>query len=228
MPVPNYGLLSGRVLAGRREDGRRTPHYQVHVLAQGTHFRLAVNVESPLPPHDLLFHVEEDFRHPLTDRLAALAQGFHPRAGRRAGPALDYLRDGLLDRRAMRPLPPSRPGADNDLGDRLGHFVARAAREPGARVHAFGSRWGPEPKTADASFDFLPGNGLHNIHMNQGSAPGHAGDDGAGQDGGLLFRFPAAGRWAALFLAFQSQAWETDDRTGAALADDAAGAYDPG
>jgi uncharacterized protein YukJ len=218
MPVPNYGLLSGRLLEGRREDGRRTPHFQAHLLAAGTHYRLAVNVESALPPHALLFHVDEDFRHPVTAPVAALPDGFHPAGGGRDGPALDYLRGGLFDRRAMRPLPPSLPGRDNDVADRLGRLVARAVREPGARVHAFGSRWGPEPRIPDASFRFLPGNGLHNIHMNQGNAPGHEGDDGVRQDGGLLFFFPAAGRWAALFLAFQSQAWATDDRTGSALA----------
>ena len=35
-----------------------------------------------------------------------------------------------------------------------------------------------------------------------------------GNDGGLMFWFPDADRWVALFLAFQSQSWHTDDRTG--------------
>ena len=39
------------------------------------------------------------------------------------------------------------------------------------------------------------------------------------QDGGLLFRFPAEDRWVAIFLAFQSQAWHTDDTTGHAIVD---------
>jgi hypothetical protein len=33
-------------------------------------------------------------------------------------------------------------------------------------------------------------------------------------DGGLLFWFPGADRWVAVFLAFQSQSWHTDDHTG--------------
>jgi hypothetical protein len=52
--------------------------------------------------------------------------------------------------------------------------------------------------------------------MNQGNprAGGHAGDNGVWHDGGLLLWFPKADRWVAMFLAFQSQSWHTDDRTG--------------
>jgi hypothetical protein len=52
--------------------------------------------------------------------------------------------------------------------------------------------------------------------MNQGNprAGGHAGDNGVWQDGGLLLWFPEADRWVAVFLAFQSQSWHTDDQTG--------------
>jgi len=52
--------------------------------------------------------------------------------------------------------------------------------------------------------------------MNQGNPTGggHAGDNGVWQDGGLLLWFPDADRWVAIFLAFQSQSWHTDDRTG--------------
>jgi hypothetical protein len=41
------------------------------------------------------------------------------------------------------------------------------------------------------------------------------------QDGGLLIQFPrprrTRDRWTAVFLAFQSQVWRTDDRTGRAI-----------
>jgi len=55
--------------------------------------------------------------------------------------------------------------------------------------------------------------------MNQGNVPPFLGDDGVWQDGGLLFQFPATDQWVALFLAFQSQAWHTDDRTGHTITD---------
>jgi uncharacterized protein YukJ len=67
---------------------------------------------------------------------------------------------------------------------------------------------------ADHGFGFAPSRGMHNIHMNQGSPEERfRGDNGVGQDGALLIAFPQ-GRWAALFLKFQSQAWQTDDTTG--------------
>jgi hypothetical protein len=57
--------------------------------------------------------------------------------------------------------------------------------------------------------------------MNQGSHPMFQARDGVWQDGGLLIQFPrlrrARDRWVAMFLAFQSQAWHTDDRTGRAI-----------
>jgi hypothetical protein len=84
-------------------------------------------------------------------------------------------------------------------------------------VYAFGERWGPEPGTPDKVFGFRPGNGIHDIHMNQGNEGRFAGDNGVWQDGALLIHFPAQSQWVAFFLAFQSQSWHTDDRTGHSL-----------
>src|ERR687898_3677804 len=89
--------------------------------------------------------------------------------------------------------------------------------EPGSEVYAFGEPWGPEEDQRDRFFGFVPGNGIHDIHMNQGNDPQFARDDGVWQDGALVFRFPQAGQWVAVFLAFQSQAWHTDDVTGHAI-----------
>lgn len=54
--------------------------------------------------------------------------------------------------------------------------------------------------------------------MNQGNSRAFRRDDGVWQDGGLL-HLPGEARWVAIFLAFQSQAWHTDDTTGHAIAD---------
>ena len=81
----------------------------------------------------------------------------------------------------------------------------------------FGQRWGPEDGLPDKVFGFEPGDGVHDIHMNQGNDASFVRDDGVWQDGGLLVHFPAVSRWVGIFLAFQSQAWHTDDATGHAI-----------
>jgi uncharacterized protein YukJ len=217
VPVAKYGVLKGTAIDARREQGEDTPHYQVHVRAGSTHYRIAVNVKSQVSPSELLFLVDDNFRHPVTASLPSLAVGFRTLQRQPGGASLDFIRGNLFDRLAMRLLPPNLPGPDNDLSDQVEHYVSRARTEPNAEVYAFGSRWGPEANTPDKIFGFRPGNGIHDIHMNQGNDPGHGGDDGVWQDGALLFRFPATDQWVAVFLAFQSQAWHTDDRTGHAL-----------
>lgn len=74
-------------------------------------------------------------------------------------------------------------------------------------------------------FGFAPGNGVHDIHMNQGSSGQFLRDNGVWQDGGLIISFPGEARLIGIFLAFQSQAWHTDDTTGNPL-DDAGAAAD--
>ncbi len=66
----------------------------------------------------------------------------------------------------------------------------------------------------------MPGNGIHDIHMNQGNVGSFIADDGVWQDGGLLFHFPLQQQWTAVFLKFQSQSWHTDDTTGHTIVDD--------
>ena len=50
--------------------------------------------------------------------------------------------------------------------------------------------------------------------MNQGNTGQFHRDDGIWQDGGLLLHYPGTNQWVAIFLAFQSQGWHTDDHTG--------------
>jgi hypothetical protein len=122
----------------------------------------------------------------------------------------------------MRLLPPALAGPDNDLADLLDGWLQRAVGDAAATVFASGQRFGPEPGVADKVFGFTPANGVHDIHFNQGNAGPFTKDNGVRQDGALLVHFPAQSRWVAIFLAFQSQSWHTDDATGNAL--DAPGA----
>ena len=218
----NYGLIKGVIVEGR-QGSHPGSHFQIHVRAGEEHFRLSVNVRSRQTPKELLYRISDDYQHPVLDDLELQQVGFTGVATRPGGIALDYVRGNFVERSAMRPIPYSLPGANNDLNDRLELIVARAIAEPGAIIYAYGDRWGPEPD-ADDAFGFSPGSGMHSIHMNQGSVDYWLGerhfvpDNGVWQDGALFIHFAAEQRWVALFLAFQSQSWETDNVTGAPMA----------
>jgi uncharacterized protein YukJ len=218
MPLGEYGVLAARALARRREGASDTPHYQIHLAdGSGTDYRAAVNVESQEAPSELLFLVDDDFRHPVTKEIPPAGSGWTPLPSRPDSSGLDFIRGNLFDPASMRTLPPDLPGADNDLADLLDHYVQRAIDDRTTAVYVFGQRWGPEERTPDKVFGFLPGNGVHDVHMNQGNSRRYRSDDGIRQDGGLLLHLPAESRWVAVFLAFQSQSWHTDDSTGHAI-----------
>jgi hypothetical protein len=108
-------------------------------------------------------------------------------------------------------------GADNDLNDRVDALVQRVVGDEQSVIYAFGEPWINENKK-DKVFGFLPGNGVHDIHMNQGDLTGdHSQEDGVYQDGGLLFYLAATNQFVAYFTKFQSQSWHTDDATGHAI-----------
>ena len=73
-----------------------------------------------------------------------------------------------------------------------------------------GARPGFPMKPVDDVFGFPGDHGIHNVHMNQGSAARFIREDGVWQDGALLLHTPATNHWTAIFLGFQSQGWDTD------------------
>lgn len=224
MALDRYGVLAARALDTRREDGSDTPHYQLQLVDDGgEQWRVAVNVESQQAPSELLYLVDDDFRHPVTAMLQPLASGWHALTPGADGPHLDYIRGNLFDHALMRLLPPALAGPDNDLADLLDGWLRRAVGDDTATVFAFGQRFGPEPGVVDKVFGFAPANGVHDIHMNQGNSGSFARDNGVRQDGALLVHFPQQARWVAIFLAFQSQSFHTDDASGNSLDAPAAG-----
>lgn len=227
MPIDPYGILVGRALNGETErEDPLSPHYQVRVEAKEVHFRVPINVKSKRGSGigaQLLYRVEEPFAHPILAHLDSLSVGFHPLRKAPDTPALDYIRGNLLDRLKLVRVPFNLPGPNNDLNDLLDRLIRKAIRDPEARVFVWGEV-------------FASGQGLHNVHMNQGNKrDGPFGDDnGVFQDGALMLHFSAAQQWVAVFLAFQTQVWHTDDATGhpvAGIGDlgpgDAPGAAEP-
>lgn len=136
--------------------------------------------------------------------------GYHKLPSKANGIALDYVRSGIVKPKTMKPVPPDAPGADNDLKDKLEDAIVKAMATPGSVVYALGEKWGPEQNKKDQYFHFKPGNGIHDIHMNQGNSGKYKKDNGIFQDGAIIIEFPGD-KWRAFFFAFQSQTFHTDD-----------------
>ncbi|MDZ8188371.1 MAG: DUF2278 family protein [Nostoc sp. ChiSLP02] len=213
MPLKNYGVLKGRAIDSKLGEGS-TPHYQVLLTDEKQKHRIAINVKSNQSPSELLYFVDENFSHPITKELEELDFGFKELENKPGGLALDYIRANLFDPTQMKPLPYNVPGPDNDLNELLELYITRAIASPEAVLYPFGEKWGPERDIEDKYFGFLPGNGIHDIHMNQGNAGSFQKDNGVWQDGGLLIHYPSRNQWVGIFLAFQSQSFHTDDTTG--------------
>lgn len=221
MPIDNYGVLKGRIVECRQERDDFMPHYQVLIRAEGVSYRASINVQSKDRRRpDLLFWVDDDVQHPLMQRLAMLDDGFHPGEPGPDGLAVDYVRSGLVKLNRMVSIPHDVPGADNDLNEKLDGLVRHAIDDPDVGICVFGGRWGPE-RERDQVFRFSPGNGLHDVHMNQGTPRSdyHAHDNGTWQDGAVFLHLRDENRWVGVYLAFQAQQWHTDDRTGHPAAD---------
>ena len=159
-----------------------------------------------IPENNLLVYINEDWQHPITEIISCnnYQPGINPIARKMNTGALDYIRGNLFDPQDMAIMPAAKAGPNNDLFEKL-ETILTEARNHQATLYSFG-----EP--------FSSGKGIHNIHMNQGSVIKRFKPlDGIWQDGGLLIKFSQ--RWVAVFTAFQSQCWHTDDTNGQANQD---------
>ena len=213
MPLKNYGVLKGRPIDRRLGSGRN-PHYQIHVIDDTADYRVAVTVTSQLAPSELEYLIVSHFQHPCLKALPSLAAGWHTLPRTAGGSALDFIRSSLFDPGKMVALRYDVPGPGNDLNEKIDLHIQRALMDVEATLYAFGERWGPEEGKRDKIFGFAPGNGVHDVHMNQSNVGRFVNDDGVYQDGALLLHFPSANQWVGVFLKFQSQGWHTEDTTG--------------
>jgi uncharacterized protein YukJ len=214
MTLKRYGLLVGHPTAQTLDDDN-DPHIEVLLDVADVQNRAAINVRSNIAPHALLYQRISGFQHnDLTQRLDSIAPGryeIEPRSDSTLlDLTLDYVRGGFVQHDNMKIAPFRVDGPSNDLLEYLQPLVKEAINNPGYRFYIFGELWGPETK-ADEYFNFTPGNGIHNIHMNQGSVGQYASTNGANQDGAVFIRHPD-GSFDAIFFAFQSQCWDTDDK----------------
>ena len=220
MPIKNYQLLVGKALEMTLDDDD-SPHIEIKIESdeQSLH-RIAVNVRSILAPHALLYRKIEDYDHPIVTDLASYTKGkYDLTSAEHRHLALDYVRGDFFDRETLQIAPFSQEGPNNDLKEFILPLINTAIAEDDALIYAFGETWGPEQNSPDRYFNFTPGRGIHDIHMNQGSDGRFRGTNGVNQDGALFLRFPNSEMgWVAIFLAFQTQSWDTDAETGHPLA----------
>ena len=211
MTLKKYGVLKGTVVGHLRDAD--DDHYQILVRAGKVMHRIAVNVKSAAPnaPSTVLFQSITTVPATLSAGLTKLAPGYQKLPSKSGGLAQDYVRGGLVKPKSMTPVPPDAVGADNDLKDLLESAVVKAMDQAGSLIYAFGDKWGPEKGKPDQYFKFTPGNGIHDIHMNQGNSGKYKKDNGVYQDGALFIEYPG-GKWRGFFFAFQSQNFDTDDK----------------
>lgn len=206
MPLKEYGILKCTVKRTDPAPGREdaTPHYHVFVQANGQEYRLSINSKNGETCSGVMYYVNPNFQHEITDQLLESDLPFGYTALERApgGLALDYIRRNICERRQFLALPTDQPGPENDLNDLFDMYLKKAIDQQNTILYVFGE---PYP------------NGMHDIHMNQGSIDKYADADGVYQDGGLLLHIAPENRWVAIFLAFRTQSWHTDDTTGHAL-----------
>lgn len=223
MPVEQYGVVKGRLRRRTLDRNTHRPHYHLLLEASDGHFHVAVNVRSAVDRAELLYLIDDRLEHPHAEIWEALPLGFTPLFPTPLSGAIDYIRGQIVDRRDFRVARRARRG-EGGLPDLLDVHVNRAMNNSHVLVYAFGARWGPNPGEIDRTFrdhPIDPSDGIHNIHMNQGSRdePGrgngrYTAESGPWQDGALLFHDAQDDEWTGIFLAFQSQQWHSDDRTG--------------
>lgn len=202
-----YGVLVGRVKAGRLDPTGNSPHYEIWIAA-GADYRVAVNVRS-VDGSEVLVHYDPAYTLPTKRDLAALAAGspgFTPLQTGPGGAGLDYLRDALFALADMHPIPPD--GSGVTLQNLLDGQIGRAIADAEAIAIAFGD--GFSDPGNDATFGFTPANGVHDIHMMQGNGGSFTADNRINGDGALFVRY-GDGTTIALFTRFATQATATDD-----------------
>jgi len=213
LPIDKYSLLIGKAVFSRLGSGEN-PHYSIEVVDNTKQYRIAVNVQSD-EGSDVEYVIFPNWEHPIIDYIQKMEPGLHPIENKNGMPALDYIRANIASPNSFISLPMNLIGPNNDLNEKINQYVWRAMADSKSRIYAFGSAWGPEEQSRDQVFGFLPGYGIHNIHMNQGNDDDkHKVDNGVWQDGGLIFHFSKPDQWVAIFLKFKSQSWHTKDDDG--------------
>jgi len=210
--IPNYSVLKGQIVS-IDEDRDSNPHYRIFISDGTKTYKEAINVGSTskvvaekllgIPPSYLLVKFDLNYQNPILAELVKLPIGFTAIKQKPNTIALDYIRKNLFDPSEMEIVLTTKDGDNNDIFDTLSGIVEKTVSNKNVDVYVFGSK-------------FTQGEvGIHKVHMNQGSLDNKfKKDNGIYQDEGLFFHFKQQNKSVAMFSAFQSQCWHTDDTNG--------------
>lgn len=218
----NYQCLRGKVRAFAPAAPATNPHLWVILEAGGAQWFATINVRSdkdapgePIGKSYLYYYVDHDFSHPIAPSVLARPAGLSPVERSYAGGAVDFQRGNLFNPNAMRILPPE--GAGNDGLVHTLSAMLQVAQAQDCDVFFYGNAFAKDnPRQTDAAFGYTPDTpfGLDNVHMAQGDPRAvdiRLHENGVWHDGAAFIWDGRARRMSAIFLAFQSQAWHTND-----------------
>lgn len=209
MSIP-YGFVKAKIVSApllKASRHRNEIQYHLHfdLLVDGTHWDTAVNVGTNDSDDLLKYKLVFDFRHNLLGPLKGADDGSTSLTDQRQLPALDFQRSDFLANTGK--------WRDSDIMDGTDEV------EPAASLKRLLVR------AMQSEFDvyvfgrfFKEGDGMHDVHMNQGSKGGFMhvlGDDendhnDIWQDGALLVDLGEP-EWALYVAAFDQQWLPTND-----------------
>jgi uncharacterized protein YukJ len=210
MPL-RYGYAKARIVHGptlrSKPLGHETQYHQhLSLDLDRANWDVAINVGTDDADDLLRYRLVFDFHRAIVSELENAPAGSKDLTGQTQLPALDFVRSEILaETGTWRDTDPMDGSEEVEPVRSLGRLLT-SARNSGWEVVLFG-RFYPE------------GDGMHDIHMNQGSQGAHfqhrPGDDSndhndVWQDGAVLVKRGDKG-WAAYFSMFAQQATNTDD-----------------
>jgi len=213
MPIPNYGVWVGTPTSyNAPSSSDSSPHLDLHFKDSKGSYYANINVESTDDSDSrLVYWNVTELPSDFTAKLHALTPGYHA-LGLSSDLALDYIHSGLIDLSAGEILdyvPPSSSSTTPSILPTL-EPVLKQAIHAHATVYIFGSEYSDPAKGKQPAVQ-----GIHDVHMNQGNTGSFA-DDNAPKSDGALFIYvqdqgnAGSGTWTGVFLAFASQASQTD------------------
>lgn len=237
MTISHYGVWACQPTRYTAETGKqdsKSPHIYLYFTddsSSNKKLEAAINVKSTDKDTRLVFWLNRNFNHPITEELSQLEQGFHlAQSSAYSNSTHDensqhsshyqshgHHRKHSNRERLVRRQESTLQGLDYvrtkglvdiESGQVLPHDIPGPSNDILDKLDPILTDAINKKATAYI-FGSSYGSGIHDVHMNQGSLPSF--DNGIYEDGALLFKFDD-GHWEAVFLAFASQKIPTDDQ----------------